>query len=135
MGGSGHAATCKRETKGQDEDIDANFIEPLKAASKDLQASAMYFMQNGPKNPNHALAGSNDFMHMFGHVCLGLMWAKMAIAAKAALANGASDTAFYEAKLATGRYYMARQLPATALHLARIQSGADTVMALEAANF
>jgi hypothetical protein len=30
---------------------------------------------------------------------------------------------------------MARQLPATALHLTRIQSGGDTVMALEAANF
>jgi hypothetical protein len=30
---------------------------------------------------------------------------------------------------------MARQLPATAMHLARIQSGAAPVMALEAANF
>ncbi len=39
---------------------------------------------------------------------------------------------FYETKLATGRYYMARQLPATAMHLTRIQTGADTVMALDA---
>ena len=74
-------------------------------------------------------------MHMFGHVCLGLMWAKMAKAAQAALDGGASDTEFYETKLATGRYYMARQLPATSLHLKRIETGADTVMALEAANF
>ena len=74
-------------------------------------------------------------MHMFGHVCLGLMWAKMGLAAKEALKNGSGDATFYETKLATGRYYMARQLPATALHLTRIQSGADTVMALEAANF
>ncbi|MEO0711748.1 MAG: acyl-CoA dehydrogenase C-terminal domain-containing protein, partial [Pseudomonadota bacterium] len=108
---------------------------PLKAASKDLQAAGMYFMQNGMKNPNNALAGSNDFMHMFGHVCLGLMWAKMALAAKTALAEGTSDRDFYESKLATGRYYMARQLPATALHLKRIESGAEPVMALEAANF
>ena len=49
--------------------------------------------------------------------------------------TGSGDATFYETKLATGRYYMARQLPATALHLTRIQSGADTVMALEAANF
>ena len=124
-----------KDNSGQDEDFIKDFIDPLKAASKDLQAAGMYFMQNGMKNPNHALAGSNDFMHMFGHVCLGLMWAKMGLAAKEALANGASDTAFYETKLTTGRYYMARQLPATALHLTRIQSGADTVMALEAANF
>ena len=125
---------CK-ENAGQDEAYDRDFIEPLKAASKDLQAAGMYFMQNGMKNPNNALAGSNDFMHMFGHVCLGLMWAKMGKAANVALANGTSDTAFYETKLATGRFYMARQLPATALHRTRIQSGADTVMALDAANF
>ena len=124
-----------KDNAGQDEAFDKDFMEPLKAASKDLQAAGMFFMQNGMKNPNHALAGSNDFMHMFGHVCLGLMWAKMGLAAKEALANGASDVAFYETKLATGRYYMARQLPATALHLTRIQSGADTVMALDAANF
>ena len=113
----------------------ADFIEPLKKASKDMQAAGMYFMQNGMKNPNHALAGSYDFMTMMGHVCLGLMWGRMARASLDALAGGASDTVFYETKLATGRYYMARQMPATAMHLARIESGADTVMALGAANF
>ncbi|MDK3074869.1 acyl-CoA dehydrogenase C-terminal domain-containing protein [Sedimentitalea sp. JM2-8] len=124
-----------KETAGQDESYDRDFLEPLKAASKDLQAAGMYFMQNGMKNPNNALAGSTDFMHMFGHVCLGLMWARMARASLDAMAAGASDAAFHETKLATGRYYMARQLPATALHLARIQTGADTVMALDAVNF
>ena len=123
------------ETKGQDEAFDRDFLEPLKAASKDLQAAAMYFMQNGMKNPHNALAGSYDFMHMFGHVCLGYMWARMGLAASRALQGGASDTAFYETKLATGRYYMARQLPATRMHLARIETGAEPVMALEAANF
>ncbi len=123
---------CKEngETEGM-----ADFVGPLKEASKHLQAAGMYFMQNGMKNPNHALAGSNDFMHLFGHVCLGLMWARMAKAANQALAEGSSDAAFYETKLATGRYYMARRLPATAMHLARIESGADTVMALDAASF
>jgi alkylation response protein AidB-like acyl-CoA dehydrogenase len=116
------------------EGMDA-FVTPLKKASKDLQAAAMYFMQSGMKNPNDALAGSNDFMHMFGHVCLGLMWAKMAKAALFALDNKATDTEFYLTKLTTGRYYMARQLPATGLHLQRITSGSDTVMGLEASAF
>jgi alkylation response protein AidB-like acyl-CoA dehydrogenase len=116
------------------EGMDA-FVTPLKKASKDLQAAAMYFMQSGMKNPNDALAGSNDFMHMFGHVCLGLMWAKMAKAALFALDNKATDTEFYLTKLTTGRYYMARQLPATGLHLQRIKSGSDTVMGLEASAF
>ena len=123
---------CKEQS---DDAAMADFVEPLKTASKHLQAAGMYFMQNGMKNPNHALSGSYDFMHLFGHVCLGLMWAKMARASLDALAAGDSDTAFHETKLATGRYYMARRLPATAMHLARIESGADPVMALDAEAF
>ncbi|PVA06661.1 acyl-CoA dehydrogenase C-terminal domain-containing protein [Thalassorhabdomicrobium marinisediminis] len=122
------------DNKGDDA-FEKDFLDPLKAASKDLQAAGMYFMQNGMKNPNNALSGSYDFMHMMGHVCLGLMWARMAKAAQEALDAGDSDTAFLETKIATGRYYMARQLPATGMHLARINSGAETVMALDAANF
>jgi alkylation response protein AidB-like acyl-CoA dehydrogenase len=109
-------------------------VEPLKVASKQLQAAGMYFMGQ-MKTPNAALAGSNDFMHMMGHVCLGLMWVRMAAAAYAALDAGAGDRAFYEAKIATGRFYMARQLPACGMHLARIESGAETVMALAAEAF
>jgi alkylation response protein AidB-like acyl-CoA dehydrogenase len=117
------------------EALKADFLDPLKEASKDLQAAGMFFMQNGMKNPNAALSGSNDFMHLFGHVCLGLMWAQMAKAAHEALEGGASDKAFYETKLATGRFYMARRLPATKMHLARINSGADPVMSLAADQF
>ncbi|KPQ15820.1 MAG: acyl-CoA dehydrogenase [Rhodobacteraceae bacterium HLUCCO18] len=113
----------------------AEFLEPLKRASKDLQAAAMYFMSEGMKNPNNALAGSNDFMHLFGHVCLGLMWARMAETSLRALAEATEDPVFHETKLATARFYMARVLPITATHLARIQSGGDTVMALDAASF
>ncbi|MFT6695424.1 MAG: hypothetical protein ACJAXU_000920, partial [Paracoccaceae bacterium] len=126
--------TFIKENEG-DEVLKGDFLDPLKSASKDLQAAAIYFMQEGMKNPNAALSGSVDFMHLFGHVSLGLMWARMAKAANAALVNGASDTEFYETKLTTGRYYMARRLPATKMHLARIQSGADTVMALAAEAF
>ncbi|WP_341860799.1 acyl-CoA dehydrogenase C-terminal domain-containing protein [Gymnodinialimonas sp. 57CJ19] len=118
-------------------DVDGleDFIAPLKAASKDLQAAGMYFMQEGMKNPNNALSGSTDFMHLFGHTCLGLMWGMMAKASLKALADGTSDPVFHETKLATGRFYMTRTLPMTATHLARIQAGGDAVMALDAANF
>ena len=120
--------TFIKENDGN-EALKADFLDPLKAASKDLQAAAMFFMQNGMKDPNAALAGSTDFLHLFGHVCLGYMWARMA---KAAL-EGSEE--FHKAKLATGRYYMARQLPATKMHLARIESGAVPVMALAAEDF
>ncbi|SFP14902.1 acyl-CoA dehydrogenase C-terminal domain-containing protein [Tranquillimonas alkanivorans] len=123
-----------KENEGE-EALKADFLDPLKAASKDLQAAGMYFMEKGMRNPNDALSGSYDFMHLFGHVCLGLMWARMGKVAQAKLDAGEGDAEFHRTKIATGRYYMKRQLPATATHLARIQSGGDTVMALEAANF
>lgn len=126
-------AFCKEH--GETEALAADFIAPLKAASKDLQAAGMFFMEKGMKNPNDALSGSYDFMHLFGHVTLGLMWARMAVAAQQALDAGEGDTEFLNTKLATGRYYMQRQLPMTATHLARIQSGGNTVMALDAGAF
>ncbi|MBP7002027.1 acyl-CoA dehydrogenase C-terminal domain-containing protein [Amaricoccus sp.] len=116
-----------RESAG--EEGMAEFVEPLKAASKDLQAAATFFVQKGMKDPNEALAGSTDFLHLFGLVGLGLMWARMA---RAALGR---DDDFGRAKLATARYYMARTLPETGLRLARIQSGAGPVMALPAEAF
>ncbi len=118
-----------------DVEVKEAILDPLKAASKDLQAAAMFFMENGMKNPNEALAGSHDFMHLFGHVALGYMWARMAVAARAALDAGTGDAAFYKTKLATARYYGARALPATSMHLARIKSGAAPVMALDPEEF
>ncbi|OZO45647.1 hypothetical protein CGU37_28320 [Pseudomonas fluorescens] len=74
-------------------------------------------------------------MHLFGHVCLGLMWAKMAKVSMAALEGNPDDPDYYKSKLTTGRFYMARRLPMTATHLARINSGAETVMSLDAEQF
>jgi alkylation response protein AidB-like acyl-CoA dehydrogenase len=112
-----------------------HFLKPLKMASKDLQSAAVFFMQAGMKNPNAALAGSVDFMHLFGHVCMGLAWTKMAKAASVALHEGTDDPDYYNAKLATGRYYMSRVLPETALRLTRIETGAEPVMDLPAEAF
>ncbi len=125
--------TFIKESEG--EDRLKGLLDPLKTASKQMQAAGMFFMQNGMKNPNAALAGSNDFMHLMGHVCLGLMWARMAKAACAALDAGTGDSDFLQSKIATGRYYAARHLPACGMHLARIESGADPVMALGADAF
>ncbi|MYH57572.1 MAG: acyl-CoA dehydrogenase [Boseongicola sp. SB0675_bin_26] len=123
-----------KESEGN-ESLKSDFLDPLKAASKDLQAAGMYFLQEGARNPLHALAGSYDFMHLFGHVSLGFMWARMARASMEALELGAEDAEYYETKIMTGRYYMSRQLPATGLHLARITSGAEPVMDLGAERF
>ncbi|MGF1501653.1 MAG: acyl-CoA dehydrogenase C-terminal domain-containing protein [Paracoccaceae bacterium] len=114
-----------------------DFLEPLKSASKDLQQAAMYFLQAGMKNPNAALAGATDFLFLFGHVCMGLSWTRMAKTARRAIEAGAegAERDYYEAKITTGRFYMKRLLPETKLRLARIETGAEPVMDLPAAAF
>ncbi|MEM6616768.1 MAG: acyl-CoA dehydrogenase C-terminal domain-containing protein [Pseudomonadota bacterium] len=111
----------------------APYIAPLKDAADHLQQATMWFMQNAMKKPDNAGAGSTDYMHLFGLVACAYMWAKMAKASREQLSNGANGKSqFYENKLTTGRYYMERILPETAAHLARIKSGADSMMALDA---
>ena len=115
--------------------LEDDYAAPLRAALSDMQAAAGYFLKRAAQNPEDALAGAHDFMHLFGHVALGLMWLHLAQAARRGLDAGAADATFLEAKLATGRYYMARELPATALHRARIEAGGASVMALPAEAF
>lgn len=81
-----------------------------------------------------ALAG-DDYLNLFGLTALAYMWAMMAKAALAAKKNGAAGDPYFDAKLATGRYFLARILPDTGAHLAKLKSGAEPVMALSAEAF
>lgn len=114
----------------------APFTKALKKGLNDLQAATMWLMQNGMKNPDNAGAASTDYLHLFGLVTLGYMWGQMAKTAQGKLAEGANgSSSFYDNKLVTARYYMDRIMPETAAHLARISSGADSMMALPADAF
>jgi alkylation response protein AidB-like acyl-CoA dehydrogenase len=112
----------------------AEFIAGLKTARGHLQEATDWLMNNALENFDHAGAVSTDYLALFGHVSLGYMWAQMAEAAQTKIAAGDSD-GYYKTKLATGRYFVARTLPETASLLAKIQSGADPVMALAAEEF
>ena len=114
----------------------APYTKGLKKGLNDLQAATMWLVQNGMTNPDNAGAASTDYMHLFGLVALGYMWARMVKTARDKLANGAGDqAAFLETKLVTGRYFMERVMPETAAHLARISTGSATMMALPAEAF
>jgi alkylation response protein AidB-like acyl-CoA dehydrogenase len=117
-------------------DAVAPYLKPLKAGLDHLQQATMWFMANAMKKPDNAGAGSTDYMHLFGLVALGFMWAQMAKAASEKLKDGADGRAdFYEARLTLGRFFMERTMPETGAHLARISSGADTMMAMPAEMF
>ena len=104
--------------------------EALEKALGQQQAATMWFMNNAMQNPNHLGAGAHHYMHMMGIVTLGWMWLRMAKVAQAALAAGTEDKAFYEAKLATARYYMDRYLPDAGALRRKLEAGSDSTMAL-----
>ncbi|PBB38257.1 MULTISPECIES: acyl-CoA dehydrogenase [unclassified Mesorhizobium] len=114
----------------------APFTKALKKGLNDLQAATMWLVQNAMARPDNAGAASTDYMHLFGLVALGYMWGQMAKAAQTKLAEGANGaSSFYDNKLVTARFFMERIMPETATRLARISSGADTLMALPAEAF
>jgi hypothetical protein len=112
------------------------YVEPLGKALGHLQQATMWFAQNALAKPDNAGAGATDYMHLFGLVALGYMWARMAKAAQQKLTSGASGSEErLKARLVTGRFFMERMLPETATHLARIQAGAASTMELPAEAF
>ena len=112
------------------------YVEPLGKALGHLQQATMWFMQNALAKPDNAGAGSTDYMHLFGLVALGYMWARMAEGGAGEAEGGANGAdARMKAKLVTGRFFMERMLPETAAHLARITAGAASMMELPAEAF
>jgi 3-(methylsulfanyl)propanoyl-CoA dehydrogenase len=111
------------------------FVGPLAAALGHLQQATMWLTQNASGKPDNAGAGATDYMHLFGLVALGYMWCRIVEAANAKLGGGESDAVPMEAKRVTALFFMERMLPETAAHLARIQSGAASTMALPAEAF
>ena len=111
------------------------FLTPLKTGLDDLQKGTMWFMQNAMTRPDNAGAGSTDYMHMFGLVALGYMWARIARSVNEDLEAGKGDQDYLKAKLVTGRFFMERLMPETASRLAQMSAGCDTIMELPADAF
>jgi len=102
------------------------FTAGLKRGLDDLQKATMWLMQNAMAKPDHAGAASTDYMHLFGLVAMGYMWLLMA---DAALARQDEDAAM-KGKIVAGTFFMERMMPETSAHLARIATGADTIMSM-----
>ncbi len=102
----------------------------LEMANGELKTATMWFMANGMANPNNVGAGAYHYMHMMGIVAVGLMWLRMGKTASEALASGAEDKAFYEAKLMTARYYSECAVPDVGALRRKIEAGSAAIMAL-----
>ena len=107
----------------------AELARPLGDAVRTLQETVMGVMQAAMKNPDEAGAAASDFLRMMGAVATGWMWLRMARVAHEKLAGGEGDAAFYEAKVATARFYMTKLLPQVQSLATTIKAGAAPVMA------
>src|SRR6195256_1530701 len=110
------------------------YVVPLSTALGHLQQATTWLMQNAMMKADNAGAAATDYMQLFGLVAFAFMWARMAKVAQDKIAAG-SATSYLTTKLVTGRFFMERMLPETALHLARIQTGSATTMELAAEAF
>ena len=108
----------------------AEVAAPLEAALGELQKATMWLAQNGTSDPNHAGAGAYAYMQLMGLVSLGWMWLKMAGAADKLLKAGEGDASFYDAKLATARFFAKRELVVAGALRRKVEAGADSVMAM-----
>ena len=126
-------ATEVAEANGDDKI--APFAEALEKASGQLQAATMWLMQNAMQNPDNAGAGAVHYMHILGIVATGLMWLRMAKAAASLLEAGEGDARYLEAKLVTARFFAERIMPDAGALRRKIESGAESLMAIDADMF
>ena len=87
------------------------------------------------RDPVEMEAAAVDYLQFTGHLCLAWCWAKMAAVAIVRLKQQPADAGFYEAKLATARFYFARLLPRAEAHVDAIAGGAGPLLALPADRF
>ena len=116
------------------EKLNNDFLVPLKESKKNVEEVLNFFISNGLKNPNSALAGASDFLHLLGNFCIGFMWAKMAaiLFKENEIIN---ENTFQEGKILTGRYYMKNILPKTNYLAKKILSGDKIIMSLNSEQF
>jgi butyryl-CoA dehydrogenase len=103
------------------------FVVPLAKAAERLQRATGWLAQAAMKNPDEAGAASVDYLHLFGWVAMGYVWARAASVSLDKLEGGRD--AFYEAKLATARFFMQRMLPRHSAHFAALMAGSESMMA------
>lgn len=109
------------------------FVGPLAALLQDTGDITAWIGARAAKNPDEAGAAAADYLRLIGFLTFAYLWARTAKLALAKLDG--EESAFYQAKLATARFFYARLLPETAALLATIKSGAAVMLDLDTESF
>ncbi|MCB1649792.1 MAG: acyl-CoA dehydrogenase C-terminal domain-containing protein [Pseudomonadales bacterium] len=114
----------------------AHWLEAsLRSVLGTVQEASQWLRERGAEDADEIGAASVPYLRLVTLLLYTFMWARMVSAAERALAAGAPDAAFYEAKLKTARFFVERVLPGGAALLVEIRAGAASVMAMDADQF
>ena len=108
------------------------FVNPLADLGEKVTKLTMEIGMKAFQNQDEVGAAAVDYLRVCGHLVFGYFWARMA---KVALAKLDSGDPFYQAKLATARFYFAKLLPETATLIRTARSGSASLMAMDEALF
>jgi acyl-CoA dehydrogenase len=107
----------------------------LEASAKDAERCVDFIVGTFGSQPALAAAGSVPFLKLMGITLGGWMMGRAALIAKEQQGDDGADADFLAAKQITARFYAEHLLPQTGGLAAAIVSGADSVLALDAALF
>lgn len=110
----------------------AEFIDPLADIAEKVRKLTTEIGMKAMMNNEEVGAAAVPYLRVIGHLVYAFMFAKMA---KVALAKKDSGDRFYEAKLATARFYFAKLLPETAYQIRSARAGSSSLMAMDASLF
>ena len=102
----------------------------LAAGSKALEEVVDYIVANMKSDIKAVFSGSVPYLKMAGIVLCGWQMARAALIAQQKLASGEGDARFYEAKIATARFFADHLLSQASAYRAAIIGGSVGVMAL-----
>jgi alkylation response protein AidB-like acyl-CoA dehydrogenase len=107
----------------------------LAVARQAFADAAAFMVENAPRNPNAACAGSVPYLMLAGNLVAGWQLGRSLLAAQAQLAAGQGNAAFLRAKIATAHFYAEHILPRAASLRQAIVGGAASVLALPVESF
>jgi alkylation response protein AidB-like acyl-CoA dehydrogenase len=119
------------EEHGLSEEM-SEFVTPLGELGDKVTKLSMEIGMKAFQNPDEVGAAAVPYLRVVGHLVFSYFFAQMA---KIALEKKDSGDRFYEAKLATARFYFARLYPETAMLIRQARSGASNLLALDAELF
>ncbi len=105
------------------------FVDPLADIASKVEKLTKEVGMKAMMNHEEVGAAAVPYLRIVGHLVYAYLFARMA---KIALVNKTSGDPFYEAKLATARFYFAKLLPETAYLIRNARAGSKSLMAMPA---